>query len=129
MHTWLNWIKLDSYSAFSSVMWLETPLHQLEISLRCCEWHNPFWVYIRALVVLQTQHTHFSFSYEFLHHASQFLAVLYNHLHILKELQIWLLALTVSCKKFASHYIKTELMVSLTGKWSGKEAFGDQQWN
>ena len=61
-------------------------------------------------------------------HTGRFSVALYNHHQIFEELQIWLLALTVSCTKFASHHIKTELMASVTIKWLDK-AVGQQQWN
>ena len=53
-------------------------------------------------------------------HTGRFSVGPYNHHQIFRELQIWLLALTVSCIKFASHHIKTELMASVTIKWLDK---------
>ena len=68
------------------------------------------------------------FSYDFLQHAGRSSAVPYNHLHIFKEIQIWLLALWVPCTNLANHHVKTKLMASVVGKWLD-EALGDQQLN
>ena len=75
----------------------------------------------RALVVCENQLAYPSYS-NVLHHTG------FNHLHILQELQIWLLSLTVPCTNFASHHIKTKLMASVTGKWLDKD-LGDRQRN
>lgn len=105
---------------------LETPFHQFELTSL---WVAQFFLSKDKNSSCVPKPTCISFfSYDFLQHAGRSSAVPYNHLHIFKEIQIWLLALWVPCTNLASHHVKTKLMAFVVGKWLN-ETLGDQQWN